>query len=300
MRTLARAGNARRLCWTAGLTGRVSSGWRPGDMPRPRCVARPATRSALPGPGARPPAGPAAGRGAGLSARPGACACSIACVLVSSWPVARAWRPRAIDVSPRSAMTGFSHHSGRRAARAQYPHNSARAARRTSSPVTSGSTAAGGRPRTAKPCRTSSARVTPDRLRWTSEPWVHVGCSAPRSARLPASTYAQPRSSPWQPLVQVAVQAGQDLLPCRTNRAPCQGNQIKITDTGNVIPGREGTGDQQIAHPAKVAQALGKVTDGRRHVGHPASLRRRRGPGEKPPVQGRTQAPQSTGSATRS
>ena len=126
----------------------------------------------------------------------GACACSIACVLVSSWPVCRAWRPRAIDVSPRSAITGFSHHSGRRAACAQDPHNSARAARRTSSSVISGSTAAGGRPRTAKPCRTSSARVTPDRLRWTSEPWVHVGCSAPRSASLPASTYTHPRSSP--------------------------------------------------------------------------------------------------------
>ena len=72
-----------------------------------------------------------------------ACARSIAWVLVSSWPVCRAWRPRAIDVSPRSAITGFSHHSGRRTAWAQYPHSSAPAARRTSSSVISGSTAAG-------------------------------------------------------------------------------------------------------------------------------------------------------------
>ena len=91
-------------------------------------------------------------------------------VFVSSWPVSKAWRPRAIDVSPKSAITGFSHHSGRRAAYAQYPHNSARAARRTSSSVITGSKAAGGRPRTVKPCRTSSARVTPERLRRTSEP----------------------------------------------------------------------------------------------------------------------------------
>ena len=76
----------------------------------------------------------------------------------------------AIDVSPRSAITGLSHISGRRVAQAQYPHSSARAACRTSSSVMSGSTADGGRPRTAKPCRTSSARVTPERLRWTSMP----------------------------------------------------------------------------------------------------------------------------------
>jgi hypothetical protein len=35
-----------------------------------------------------------------------------------------------------------------------------------------------------------------ERLRWTSDPWVHVGCNAPRSVSRPESTYPQPRSSP--------------------------------------------------------------------------------------------------------
>jgi hypothetical protein len=76
-------------------------------------------------------------------------------------------------------------------------------------------------------------------------------------------------------MVQLAVQAGQHLLPRPANRAPGQGNQIKITDTRNVIPGGQGTGHQQFGHPAKVVQTIGKMTHDRRHVGHPASLRPR-------------------------
>ena len=75
------------------------------------------------------------------------------------------------------------------------------------------------------------------------------------------------------PLVQLAVQAGQDLLACRADRASRQGNQVEITDTRDVIPGGQGTGHQQIGHPAKVVQTSGKMTDDRRHVGHRASLR---------------------------
>ena len=76
------------------------------------------------------------------------------------------------------------------------------------------------------------------------------------------------------PLVQLAVQAGQDLLPCLADRVPRQGNQVEITDTGDVIPGGQGTGHQQIGHPAKVLKPFGELTDGRRHVLHPASLRK--------------------------
>ena len=49
----------------------------------------------------------------------GAFACSMARLLVSSSPVASVCRPRAIDVRPRSVMTGSSHTVGRRAAQDQ-------------------------------------------------------------------------------------------------------------------------------------------------------------------------------------
>ena len=75
------------------------------------------------------------------------------------------------------------------------------------------------------------------------------------------------------PLVQLAVHPGQDLLLCRADRAPRQGNQIEITDTRDVIACGKGTGHQQIGYPAKVVQTFGKVTDDRRRVGHPARLR---------------------------
>ena len=85
-----------------------------------------------------------------------------------------------------------------------------------------------------------------------------------------------PRSSPVSsPTVQLAVQAGQHLLPHPADRASGQGNQIKITDTRDVIPGGQGTGHQQIGHPAKAVQTIRKMTHDRRHVGHPASLRPR-------------------------
>jgi len=74
------------------------------------------------------------------------------------------------------------------------------------------------------------------------------------------------------PAVQLAVQAGQHLLPRPADRAPGQGNQIKITGTGDVIPGGQGTGYQQIGHPAKAVQTIRKKTHDRRRVGHPASL----------------------------
>ena len=73
------------------------------------------------------------------------------------------------------------------------------------------------------------------------------------------------------------MQASQDLLPCLADRVPCQGNQVEITDTRDVIPGGQGTGYQQIGHPAKVVKPFGKLTNGGRHVLHPASLRT--GPG---------------------
>ena len=79
----------------------------------------------------------------------GASACSTACVLLSSSPVASVWRPRAIEVSPRSAITGSSHSHGRRAAQVQYPASSARAVSRTSSSLIAGSTSRGERPKTA-------------------------------------------------------------------------------------------------------------------------------------------------------
>jgi hypothetical protein len=75
------------------------------------------------------------------------------------------------------------------------------------------------------------------------------------------------------PLVQLAVQAGQDLLACRADRASRQGNQVEITDTRDVIPRGQGTGHQQIRHPAKVVQTFGKLTNDRRQIGHRASLR---------------------------
>jgi hypothetical protein len=53
------------------------------------------------------------------------------------------------------------------------------------------------------------------------------------------------------PLVKLAVQADQDLLPGRGDRALRQGNQVEITDTGDVIPGGQGTSHQQIGHPAE-------------------------------------------------
>ena len=49
----------------------------------------------------------------------GARASSMASLFVSSCPVRTAWRPRAMEVSPRSAITGSSHRYGRRAAHAQ-------------------------------------------------------------------------------------------------------------------------------------------------------------------------------------
>jgi hypothetical protein len=74
----------------------------------------------------------------------GASAASIACVLVKRSPLRIAWRPRAKDVRPRSAITGSTHISGRRVAHAQYPHNSAHAALRTFASVTVGSISCGG------------------------------------------------------------------------------------------------------------------------------------------------------------
>ena len=75
--------------------------------------------------------------------------------------------------------------------------------------------------------------------------------------------------------VQLAVQAGQDLLPCPADRAAGQGHQVDITDTRDVIPGGQGPGHQQIGHPSKAVQTLRKMTNDRRHVGHAASLRPR-------------------------
>src|ERR1700757_26276 len=50
-----------------------------------------------------------------------------------------------------------------------------------------------------------------------------------------------PRREPASsPAVQLAVQASQHLLPRRPDRAPGQGGQVKITDTGDVIPGVQG------------------------------------------------------------
>ena len=77
------------------------------------------------------------------------------------------------------------------------------------------------------------------------------------------------------PAVQLAVQASQHLLPRPGDRAPGQGNQVKITDTRDVIPGGQGTGHQQIGHPAQAVQTIRKMMHDRRHIGHPASLRPR-------------------------
>jgi hypothetical protein len=77
------------------------------------------------------------------------------------------------------------------------------------------------------------------------------------------------------PAVQLAVQAGQRLLPRPADRPPGQGHQVQITDTGNVIPGGQGTVHQQTGHPAKAVQTVRKITYDRRHGGHPASLRPR-------------------------
>lgn len=44
------------------------------------------------------------------------------------------------------------------------------------------------------------------------------------------------------PAVQLAVQASQHFLARPADRAPGQGDQVKITDTGDVIPGGQGTG----------------------------------------------------------
>jgi hypothetical protein len=78
------------------------------------------------------------------------------------------------------------------------------------------------------------------------------------------------------------VQTGQDVLPCRADRAPRQGNKVEITDPRDVIPGGQGTGHQQIGHPAKAVQPFGKMTDDRRQVAHPASLRNPEGTGKSP------------------
>ena len=81
--------------------------------------------------------------------------------------------------------------------------------------------------------------------------------------------------SPSAPLIQFAVQADKDLLPCRADRAPSQGNEVEVTDTRDVIPGGQGTRYQQVSHPAKAAQAFGKQLNNGRHAGHPGSLRAR-------------------------
>ena len=100
------------------LTGWVRSVWGPAACGGHGSPCVPPGDQRCPGPGEAmcPPRRRA--RSWSFS-QAGACACSIACVLVRSCPVSRAWRPRAIDVSPRSAITGLSHSRGRRAAHAQ-------------------------------------------------------------------------------------------------------------------------------------------------------------------------------------
>lgn len=113
--------------------------------------------------------------------------------------------------------------------RAQYPHNFARRRGRHHRSPPAAQRLAGV-PR--RQSRAGRVRLTspPTGCAGPREPWVHVGCRTSKSSSLPASMYTQP---------------------------------------GDVIPGGQGTGYQQTGHPAKAVQAFGKMTDGRRHVGHP-------------------------------
>ena len=45
-------------------------------------------------------------------------------------------------------------------------------------------------------------------------------------------------------MVQLTVQAAQDLLPCLADRPLRQGNQVEITGIRDVIPGGQGNGHQ--------------------------------------------------------
>jgi len=74
------------------------------------------------------------------------------------------------------------------------------------------------------------------------------------------------------PVIQFAVQAGQDLLPRLADRALGQRNKVEVTDTRDVVPGGQGTGYQQVGNPAQVGETIRSHADGRRDTGHPASL----------------------------
>lgn len=162
----------------------------------------------------------------------GACTRSIACVLVSSWPVSRRGRRhrRSFPAAQRPAGGPKRRNRAGRARLASHPTGCTGRASRGS---TSGA-APRGRPGSPHP-RTRSPDPVP-------APW----------------------SSSWCSLVKIS---------CRADRAPRQGNHVEVTDTRDVIPGGQGTGHQQIGHPAKAIPTSGKVTDDRRHVFHPASLR---------------------------
>ena len=42
--------------------------------------------------------------------------------------------------------------------------------------------------------------------------------------------------------------------------------------TGDVVPSGQGTGHQQITHPAKGIETIREIVHGRRHAGHATSL----------------------------
>ena len=97
--------------------------------------------------------------------------------------------------------------------------------------------------------------------------------AAPR-ARQPARVHVhaaqvQSVSGPWSSsrcrLARISCRAGPTGPPVR--------QPGRVTDTRDVISGGQGTGHEQIGHPAEVVQPFGKLTDGLRHILHPASLR---------------------------
>jgi hypothetical protein len=70
-----------------------------------------------------------------------------------------------------------------------------------------------------------------------------------------------------QPVVQLAVQSGQDFLPRLGDRTFGQRDQIDVADTGDVVARRNGTGHQQVGHPSEGGKTIREIADGRRHWG---------------------------------
>ena len=213
---------------------------------RTRCVVHPTTRSALSEPAARPPAGPAAGRGAAPSARPArAPALSPASWSAAGPSPAHDGRGPSMSVlgrrSPGSATTAAD---ARRAP-----------STRTAPPARRGEVIVGhlrqyGGRRAAK-----DGEAVPDELgsRHPRQDALDKRAVGPRRVQRseigePAGIYvhAAQVESLSGPLVQLPVQAGQDLLPCRTDRALRQSNQVEVTDTRDVVSGSQGTGHEQI------------------------------------------------------